>query len=144
LSVDDIADPTPVERPVWALTRQAHQEGIWLMSDFGYWSWSSNVIGSYEQIRNEIKEVEIPFAEKKQQLVWRGTIKNNAHRKQLMKATKGKYWADVKEVKWKNAAELKSGEEEKAISLPNHCLYQFVIYTEGKTLFSLQTILHAN
>ena len=102
------------------------------MSDFGYWSWASDHIGSYEQIRHQIKELEIPFAEKKQQLIWRGTIKTNEHRKQLVKVTKGKAWADIKGVLWKNAAEVENGEQGKVVSLPDHCLYQFVIYTEGK------------
>lgn len=97
-----------------------------------------DLVGSYEQIRSEIKDIEIPFRDKKKQVVWRGAVKTNKQREQLIKITKNKEWADVKGIAWKNADTLKDGEENNAISTPNHCLYQFVLQTEGESIISPQ------
>jgi hypothetical protein len=101
------------------------------MSDFGYWSWPLGLVGGYEQVRREIAATEIEFEAKKKQVVWRGAVKTNAFRKDLIKVTEGKEWADVMGIQWRSTTELKGQDEAKSISTPEHCQYQFLIQTEG-------------
>lgn len=99
------------------------------MSDFGYWSWPTDLIGGYEQIRREIADTELDFAFKKRKIVWRGAVKTNALRKDLLKATANVEWADVQAIKWDNSTS--AGATSNTISTPQHCQYQFVLQTEG-------------
>lgn len=102
------------------------------MSDFGYWSSPLDLEGSYEQIRKGMADIEYPFMQKKKQLVWRGEVEAHVHGNELMTMTRGKQWADVKDI-GKNATELNSEGEGEVVSIPEHCLYQFVLQAEGKT-----------
>jgi hypothetical protein len=114
------------------------------MSDFGYWSWPLDLVGGYEQIRRQISEVEhsLDFGSKIKLAVWRGAVRTNKYRKELMNAVKGgEHWADVKEVRWANASKVTGKDEGIAISIPNHCQYQFVIHTEGCYLYLKSYIL---
>lgn len=131
LVVSDIADPAHIGRPIWVLSRTAKEEEKWLMSDFGYWSWPLDLVGGYEQIRREILDTEVDFSAKKKQVVWRGAVKTNKHREDLVRVTAGKEWADVQAILWANATEIKAQESVKALTMPEHCQYQFVIQTEG-------------
>lgn len=141
---DVVADPGETRRPIWALARKAAEEEIWLMSDFGYWSWPLDLVGEYEQIRREISVAEIDFDTKKKQAVWRGAVATNEHRTELVQVTANKEWADVKPISWAGVSELSPGEEVKAISMPEHCTYQFVIHTEGilHAILSQATVKH--
>ncbi|KAH7319226.1 glycosyl transferase family 90-domain-containing protein [Rhexocercosporidium sp. MPI-PUGE-AT-0058] len=130
-SVSDIADEQHLGQPVWALARTPSKQERWLMSDFGYWSWPLDLVGGYDQIRLEIADIEIDISEKKPQVVWRGAVKTNKFRRDLIKVTNGKTWADVKGIAWQDATELKAQDHGKAISIPEHCLYQFLIQTKG-------------
>lgn len=103
------------------------------MPDFGYWSWPLELVGTYEQIRVEIKENEARWEEKLPKVLWRGAVGTNKVRSVLLRATRGKEWADVEQVKWKNRTDLSDGSTETAISMAGHCAYQFLIHTEGKS-----------
>ncbi|KAL2074706.1 hypothetical protein VTL71DRAFT_8485 [Oculimacula yallundae] len=120
-SVSDIADEEHLGRPIWALARTSSEQEKWLMSDFGYWSWPLDLVGGYDQIRREIADTEIDFSEKKPQVMWRGAVKTNKFRKDLMRVTNEKTWADVKGIAWEGASELKAQDIGKAISIPEHC-----------------------
>lgn len=130
-SISDIADPDHLNKTLWVLSRTVDDEEKWLMSDFGFWSWPLNLVGGYEQIRQEIENTELEFFMKKKQIVWRGAVKTNEHRKDLLLATKEKAWADVKTVEWSNAADPKVSDGTPPISMPEHCQYQFLVHTEG-------------
>jgi hypothetical protein len=130
-SISDIPDPDHLNKTIWALSRTVDDEEKWLMSDFGYWSWPLKLVGGYEQIRQEIEDIELEFSMKKKQAVWRGAVKTNEHRKELLRVTKEKEWADVKTVKWSSAADPKVSDGSPPISMPEHCQYQFLIHTEG-------------
>lgn len=106
------------------------------MSDFGYWSWLCDLVGSYDQIRKEIADSEPDFALKKKQVMWRGALKTNKHRKELMKVTKGKSWADVQAIRWSGETLKSDSDAKKALSMPEHCQYQFVLQTEGNSSLS--------
>jgi len=101
------------------------------MSDFGYWSWPLDLVGEYQQIREEISISELPFEQKRKQVVWRGSVKTNEQRKKLVKITEGKQWADVQGVEWATATQVQLKDHEKALTIPDNCRYQFVIHTEG-------------
>jgi len=103
------------------------------MSDFGYWSWPVDLIGEYQQIRDEIATSELPFEQKRKQVVWRGSVRTNEQRRNLVKLTKGKKWADVQGVEWASATQVKSSDRRKMLSIPQNCQYQFLIQTEGTT-----------
>lgn len=127
----DIADPDHLLKPIWALSRTSSEPEKWLLSDFGFWSWPLDLVGAYEQIRREISATEVEFEAKKKQVVWRGAVKTNAFRKDLIRVTKGKEWADVKGIQWKSSTKLKGQDKARAISTPEQCQYQFLIQTEG-------------
>ncbi|RDL31109.1 uncharacterized protein BP5553_09898 [Venustampulla echinocandica] len=129
-TTSDIADPTHLQHSIWALSRTEGEEEKWLMSDFGYWSWPNYLIGGYEQVRREIANTEVDFAAKKKQIVWRGALKTNAHRKDLLRATADKEWADVQAMGWTNSTSVTDQDMSKALPIPEHCQYQFVVQTE--------------
>ena len=130
-TVSDLADPTHLRHAIWALTRTSEEEEKWLMSDFGYWSWPLDLVGGYEQVRREISDSEVDFARKKKQVIWRGAVKTNQLRKDLIRVTAGKEWADVRGIEWANATEVKDQESARALTMPEHCQYQFALQTEG-------------
>ncbi|EHK96023.1 putative protein O-glucosyltransferase 1 [Glarea lozoyensis 74030] len=128
-SVNDILAPSP--RPIWALTRLATEPEKWVMSDFGYWAWSRALMGGYEEMRAQIAELEKPFEEKIPKVVWRGDRKNNVNRVKLIAEAEGKEWADVRDIQWRDARHVTGYDADSTITVPEHCLYQFVIQTEG-------------
>ena len=125
-------DPGEKNDPIWGLTRKAEDEEIWLMGDFGYWSWPLDLVGSYDDVRSGIAESEVKFEQKTKKAVWRGAKATNGHREELLKVTEKKDWADVRAIQWSSISDLISEDQAKALSMPEHCKYQFVIHTEGK------------
>lgn len=101
------------------------------MSDFGYWSWPNDLIGGYEQVRREIANTEVDFTAKKKQVVWRGALKTNPLRTDLLKATANKEWANVQAMQWSNSTAVADQDLSNALAIPEHCQYQFVVQTEG-------------
>jgi hypothetical protein len=128
---DVVPDLANKHYPIWGLARKPENEEIWLMSDFGYWSWPLDLVGEYDEVRREIAEAEIDFADKKKQAVWRGAVATNSHREELIKVTENKKWADVRPIVWAGISDLISEDQGKALSMPQHCTYQFAIHTEG-------------
>ena len=125
LSVEDIADEEDFKKSLWVMTRRAEEEYQWMMPDFGYWSWDMEVLGSYEQVRQEMADKVEPFEQKKPAALWRGA-KLNAIREALMKVTQDKPWADVKEIVW-------GSDMNDVIRMADHCHYQYLIQTEGNS-----------
>jgi hypothetical protein len=131
ISISDVADPSHKKRSIWALSRRSGEVEKWVVSDFGYWSWPLGMIGEYTQFLSQVKETEKGWETKIPKIVWRGAAGTNSIRKDLLAVTKGQEWADVEEVFWKSATELKAGSVETALTMPQHCNYQFVMQTEG-------------
>lgn len=137
--VSDTCDPTHTHT-IWALSRLAEDEKMWLMPDFGYWAWPLDLVGGYEQIRAEIVANENEsksgqgWNKKIPKVVWRGAIKTNKLRETLVGVTRGKIWADVQGMQWKNRTHVSEWSVANAIPMVDHCAYQFVLQTEG--LFS--------
>lgn len=130
-SVSDIADTTHSDHTIWALSRLAIDAKTWLMPDFGFWSWPLQLVGGYEEIRAEIHENEVPWDDKIAKVLWRGAAKTNKVRSDLLKVTRNKDWADVHDMHWKNRTDVGNGE--KVIPIVDHCNYQYLIHTEGRS-----------
>lgn len=106
------------------------------MPDFGYWSWPLELVGEYDQIRAAMRENEVEWDKKISKALWRGALKTNKQvRGALMRATRGKEWADVEEVTWKNMTDVTGGSAAAALPIAEHCAYKFLIHTEGKICF---------
>lgn len=126
---DKVTDVTTDDQPIWAFARSAGEEAVWLMPDFGYWAWENvqNSIGPYDQVVDHIKCTEIPWSQKKRQLVWRGKPSFAPKlRRALMDAARGQPWGDVKHVDWNQRTNV--------MSLEDHCRYMFIAHVEGKLL----------
>ena len=131
---DKVEDFAGAGHPFWALTRKASEESVWLMPDFGFWAWDSiifgqiNELGSYDEIVDNALRVEkdLAFPEKKQKLIWRGKLGLVPKlRRALLNQSKGQLWSDVKEVN--------SDVQDNYISLQEHCKYQFIAHSEGRS-----------
>ena len=108
---------------------------MWVMPDFGYWSWPLDLVGEYQQIRSDMQSSEVEWEKKVPKVLWRGAVKTNKEvRGALMRVTRGKSWADVDQVIWKSRTDVTAGSA--ALPIVDHCNYQFLVHTEGKATFS--------
>lgn len=127
LNTDDIASP---DDTTWAYSRRSSDKKLWLMPDFGYWSWPEPKIGAYSevQMRAQAMDTKVPWAQKLDKLVWRGAMMDLLVREQLFEASAGRDWADVKILNWEDEAE---GKSHNVLTMDEHCQYKFVAHTEG-------------
>ncbi|KFL61272.1 uncharacterized protein TERG_12030 [Trichophyton rubrum CBS 118892] len=128
--VDDISGPG---HPIWALSRKASEESIWLIPDFGFWAWdnAANAIGPYNQVVDRIQrqEVTVPWSSKENKLVWRGKLSFAPKlRRNLLDIARDTSWGDVKEIVW--------SEKQNFISMDDHCKYKFIAHVEGRAYSS--------
>lgn len=136
IALKDKFDDSDGKSPAWVLARRRNEEEYrWVMPDFGYWSWTLNVVGGYTDIRNQIRENEPAWEDKIPKALWRGDTGPNPIRPLLIKAAEGKEWSDVKKVGWKDSAHVSEGDREASVSIPDHCFWQFLIHTEGESIF---------
>ncbi|XMA09758.1 hypothetical protein WAI453_002549 [Rhynchosporium graminicola] len=127
MMVDDLAESA---NPRWTYSRQKSMSSLWLMPDFAYWSWPEPKIGAYREIqmKAEAMDAKVPWDSKIDKLVWRGASLEVLVREQLVNATRGKSWADVKMLVWSDDAKGKSHD---AITMDGHCQYKYMAHTEG-------------
>ncbi|CZT44505.1 uncharacterized protein RSE6_04679 [Rhynchosporium secalis] len=122
----------------WAFSRDPNMPGdYWVMPHFSFWSWPLPFIGTMDEALAKISNVEknTSWDKKIDKVVWRGTawfnsIRNTNLRPQLLKATKGKEWADVENLQW--VSETKGANN--SISIEDFCKYKYIIYTEASIL----------
>ena len=127
---DKVEDVTSSDYPVWVFSRAATEEAVWLMPDFGYWAWDNqqNPIGPYDQVVEHIQEADVPWMEKKRQLVWRGKPSFAPKlRRALIEAARDKPWGDVMQVDWHGKSNI--------IKMEDHCRYMFIAHVEGEFFF---------
>ncbi|KAL4885246.1 glycosyl transferase family 90-domain-containing protein [Aspergillus karnatakaensis] len=148
-STDDYSNG---KSPIWSYSKRAQDTGVWLMPDFGYWSWPEVKVGSYKEIRRKIAAIDdgdsssssskkpgagLPFHSKKKQLAWRGSLAPNPEiRGSLLAASKGKSWASIKEINWPSSSSSSpssSSTPENLLPMENHCTYMFLAHTEGRS-----------
>lgn len=124
---DKVEDVTNSEHPVWVFARTPTEEGVWLMPDFSFWAWDNpnNYIGPYDQVVDRIQRLDIPWDEKKPQLVWRGKPSFAPKlRRALIEAARNKPWGDVKQVEWSTGTNV--------LKMEDHCHYMFIAHVEGE------------
>ncbi|KZM19421.1 hypothetical protein ST47_g9363 [Ascochyta rabiei] len=132
-SVNDIADESHAHHTMWTFSRHVSlDKEMWVMPDFGYWSWPLDLVGEYQQIRSDMRGSELDWEKKIPKLLWRGAVKTNEEvRGALMRVAKGKSWADVDQVTWKSRKDVTAGSD--ALPIKDHCKYQFLMHTEGRS-----------
>lgn len=129
-NTDDRIEPAAL----WGYARRAEDELIWLVPDFGFWSWPEIKAGSTKEILLKIEEEEaagrVTWDSKTAQLFWRGVARMGPEiRDKLLAVTANKTWADVKELGWGDASSMKSDYK----SMPEHCEFRYLAQTEGNT-----------
>ncbi|EAW14241.1 DUF821 domain protein [Aspergillus clavatus NRRL 1] len=129
--------------PIWSYSKRDEDDSIWLMPDFGYWSWPEVKIGAYKDIRRRIATVDsgtttsdgkiipgLEFKKKKKQLVWRGSVATNPEiRGKLLKAAQGRSWASIRVIDWDNENDIRYN----LLPMEDHCRYMFLAHTEGRS-----------
>lgn len=129
-TADDFASDTTA--PIWSYSKRDGDTSIWLIPDFGYWSWPEVGIGSYGEIRSRIRAIddEIPFQEKRKQLLWRGSVVSNPEiRSKLIKTAVGQSWASIKVIDWDDENDIRFN----LLPMEDHCKYMFLAHTEGRS-----------
>ena len=90
--------------PLWAYARRAEHNHIWLMPDFGYWSWPETKVGTMREVQMKAtKEEDVhaySWGNKISKLLWRGATMGLPLRDRLVETTAGKEWADVVALDW--------------------------------------------
>lgn len=128
-NTDDSVDALPL----WGYARRAKDRAVWLIPDFGYWSWPETKAGSTREVqaKAELAEEEgLAWENKTAKLLWRGVpVMGPNIRNKLIKVTKDKPWADVKALVWNDKESLQNDYK----TMPQHCEYQYVAQTEGNT-----------
>lgn len=129
-SIEDRVDDVNANgHPVWVYSRKTTEESVWLIPDFGFWSWGhlSNDIGPYyTQAVDKVLATESgsPFHEKEKKLVWRGKLSFAPKlRRALLDTARSKKWGDVKELNWSKKANF--------LSMEDHCRFMFIAHVEG-------------
>ncbi|KAJ5332256.1 CAZyme family GT90 [Penicillium brevicompactum] len=119
--------------PLWGYARRAKDKAIWLIPDFGFWSWPETKAGSTREVQAKAEWAEeegLTWENKTAKLLWRGVPKMGPKiRDKLMQVTQDKPWADVKALVWDDKNSLSNDYK----TMPQHCEYQYVAQTEGNT-----------
>ncbi|MCJ1334818.1 hypothetical protein MMC09_000083 [Bachmanniomyces sp. S44760] len=129
-TIEDMADDPSV--PIWALTRRIQDEQVWLMPDFGFWSWNLDGVGPYGQVVDEIKErdVEGHWETKEKKLVWRGKLSFAPKlRRALLAIAKDKPWSAVRALRWWDKKSMQND----FVSSVDQCNYMFIAHAEGRS-----------
>lgn len=128
-SVEDLpAQPT---KPMWSLARRVQDHNLWLIPDFGFWSWDMPALGTLDEVALEAIQRESiePWDQKMEKLVWRGKITFAPKlRRALLDAAKGKPWSDVGQLKWTDP-----NFKEQFLGPVDQCNYMFIAHAEGRS-----------
>jgi hypothetical protein len=126
-SVEDL--PAQPSKPMWSLARRVQDHNLWLIPDFGFWSWDMPALGTLDEVAKEAIERETvePWSQKMEKLVWRGKITFAPKlRRALLDASKGKPWSDVGQLKWTDP-----NFKEQFLGPVDQCNYMFIAHAEG-------------
>jgi protein glucosyltransferase len=116
ISYDDM--PTRSTAGVsWGFTRRKDEENVWLIPDYGYWSWWAIGIPSFKSVWRQMQALEanLTWQQKIPRAVWRGTTHYNpAIRDRLVEIAKDTGWGDVKVI-------THGEDDDDFLSLDAHC-----------------------
>ena len=121
-SIDDMVENP--HQPIWTLARRSQDHNLWLMPDFGFWSWNIQDLGTLDDVTEQIMRDEdaIGWGGKIQKLIWRGQLQMLPRlRRALVDVSKGKPWGDVAALIPQNY-----------MSAADQCKYMFVAHAEGE------------
>ena len=115
----------------WAYSRQAHEESLFLMPDYGMWGWPDVGLRSYAELQAILDHEEDDFLDKIPKILWRGSLDVGSRdvRQGLVDHSKGYDWSDVLVLDWSN----KTNMDERMLNMVDHCGYMFLAQTEGNT-----------
>lgn len=122
-------------RPVWSFTRRAQDDQIWLMPDFGFWSWPEGSSGTPSEVIRRMSTVESGsrsqnIEDKIPKAIWRGVVDTLPQvRGDLLSVTHDKNWADVQAIEWWDPKNV----QQVFVPIEDHCKYKYLIHTEGKS-----------
>jgi len=127
-------------QPLWSLTRRPQDEQLWLIPDFGFWSWDIEDLGTFDSVVEQVvrDEAKLPWEDKIQKLVWRGSVRRAPKlRRALLDASKSKPWNGVEILN-----EMALNVFNNYLSAADQCKYMFVAHLEGGLSFpSLKAFL---
>jgi hypothetical protein len=139
-STDDFVEDD--QGAIWSYSKRDNSENVWLMPDFGYWSWPEVKVGNYGDLRRRIAAIDdggwiedrfvagLDFQDKKKQLIWRGSVATAPRlRGMLLRQSRGKSWASVRTLNWDDADDLRLN----WLPMEDHCRYMFLAHTEGRS-----------
>ncbi|WWC90330.1 uncharacterized protein L201_005263 [Kwoniella dendrophila CBS 6074] len=136
------------ENPRFSLDREEHQKALWLMPDFGFFSWPEPGVGAYSEVRaksleyehnlglrlnDELEVLHDSWENKTQKLFWRGAPMVEV-RQDLLRASRDQPWSDVKELNWGAVNQDEDGRKQNNGDLKTpaeHCQYAFLAHVEG-------------
>ena len=111
----------------FSLDRAPELYDVWLMPDYGWFSWPEHV-GSYAEHREKTLRVEkeTPWDKKISKLFWRGSMSvGTADREAMLGVSKNYAWNDAKAIDWRNP--------DGHVSMEDHCKWKFHGFPEGVT-----------
>ncbi|KIW37586.1 uncharacterized protein PV06_10232 [Exophiala oligosperma] len=117
--------------PLWSYARRDEDKKIWLIPDFGHWSWPETKVGTLPEVQMKAAALEEvwSWSTKVPKLFWRGAVMGLKLREQLLQTTAGKPWADVKALTWREKDSMANDLK----SMPEHCQYKYLAHTEGNS-----------
>ncbi|KAK5952431.1 hypothetical protein OHC33_006474 [Knufia fluminis] len=119
--------------PLWGYARKAEHQHVWLMPDFGYWSWPETKVGTMREVQMKAAAEEnvhkYSWHNKVEKLLWRGATMGLPLRDRLVEITKDQPWADVVALDWHNKDSMQNDLK----SMPEHCDYKYLAHTEGNS-----------
>lgn len=136
-SVEDrVDDVNGGGHPIWAMSRKATEQSVWLMPDFGFWAWEhwKKGIGPFSQAVERVVDTEkqLSFRDKKPELLWRGKLSFAPKlRRALLDTARNQTWGNVKELDWDR--------KDNYVSMEDHCRYMFIAHVEGTFFLSFST-----
>jgi Glycosyl transferase family 90 len=119
--------------PLWGYARRSADTHIWLIPDFGYWSWPETKVGTMREVQSKATWMEgaghFAWEQKIPKLLWRGATMGLRLRERLLEVTAGKPWADVLALDWHDKESMTKDLK----SMPEHCQYKYLAHTEGNS-----------
>ncbi|KAJ5584434.1 Lipopolysaccharide-modifying protein [Penicillium hispanicum] len=118
---------------LWGYARQEKDKNIWLIPDFGYWSWPETKAGSMKEVVMKAEwaeeEEDLSWSKKVEKVLWRGATMGLKLREKLIAVASNQPWADVKALNWRDPDSMTNDLK----SMSEHCEYKYLAHTEGNS-----------